>query len=63
MLYHRTINHELRIHSFLTIGKSRLTQQQSITIQDFQLSAAKVVVKLDWILKQELELRVVRSAF
>ena len=61
--YVRTINHEGKIHCSFAIGKSRLAPLKPMTIPRLELSAATVAVKLDRMLKRELEIRVDRSVF
>eukprot|EP00112_Aurelia_sp_Birch-Aquarium-sp1_P011096 Seg2340.7 transcript_id=Seg2340.7/GoldUCD/mRNA.D3Y31 product="hypothetical protein" protein_id=Seg2340.7/GoldUCD/D3Y31 len=61
--YLRTVNYEGKIQCSFVIGKSRLAPLKPMKIPKLELSAATVAVKLDRMLKQELEIRVDPSVF
>ena len=61
--YLRTVNHEGKIHCSFVIGKARVAPLKPMTIPRLELSAATVAVKLDRMLKRELEIQVDRSIF
>ena len=61
--YLRTVNYEGRIQCSFAIGKSRLAPLKPMTIPRLELSAATVAVKLDRMLRRELEIQVARSVF
>ena len=52
-----------QIHCSLLIGKSRLTPLKVVTIPRLELTAATVAVKLDLLLKQELDLPIHKTVF
>eukprot|EP00794_Sanderia_malayensis_P021143 gene21143-biopygen14691 len=61
--YVRTISREGEINCSFAIGKSRLAPLKPMTIPRLELSAATVAVKLDRMLKRELEICVEKSVF
>ena len=61
--YVRSVNYEGKIHCSFAIGKSRVAPLKPMTIPRLELSAATVAVKLDLMLKRELEVQVDRSVF
>ncbi|XP_058622265.1 uncharacterized protein LOC131533856 [Onychostoma macrolepis] len=54
--YLRFINKEGRIHTVLVMGKARVAPLKTITIPRLELAAAVLAVRIDRMLKQELEL-------
>eukprot|EP00112_Aurelia_sp_Birch-Aquarium-sp1_P012064 Seg2533.1 transcript_id=Seg2533.1/GoldUCD/mRNA.D3Y31 product="hypothetical protein" protein_id=Seg2533.1/GoldUCD/D3Y31 len=61
--YLRLINENGDIHCSFVLGKSRVTPVKRITIPRLELSAATVAVKLDKMIKKELEIKVHKSVF
>lgn len=61
--YLRLINENGDIHCSFILGKSRVTPLKKITIPRLELSAATVAVKLDRMIKKELEIKIQKSVF
>ena len=61
--YLRMINKNGDIHCSFVVGKSRVTPLKRMTIPRLELSAATVAVKLDKMIKKELEIKVNKSVF
>ncbi|XP_035657338.1 uncharacterized protein LOC118403009 [Branchiostoma floridae] len=61
--YVRMENQEGKVHCTLLVGKSRVTPLKKITIPRLELNAAVVAVRVDSMLKRELDLKVDRTHF
>ncbi|XP_078608417.1 uncharacterized protein LOC144880226 [Branchiostoma floridae x Branchiostoma japonicum] len=61
--YVRMENQEGKVHCALLVGKSRVTPLKKITIPRLELNAAVVAVRVDSMLKRELDLKVDRTHF
>ena len=59
----RLTNHNGRIHTALLMAKSRLAPVKQITVPRLELCAAVVAVKLDKVIRAELELELLPSTF
>ena len=51
------------IHCSFVIGKSRVTPLKKLTIPRLELSAATIAIKLDKMIKRELEMDIAESVF
>ena len=61
--YLRYIGQDGRIHCSFVMGKSRLAPKKSVSIPRLELSAAVVAVRLDCLLRKELDLHIDRTLF
>ena len=61
--YIRLINDKGRVHCALLIGKSRVTPLKKISIPRLELTAATITVKMNRILKNELDLNIDKVYF
>ncbi len=61
--YIRQVNQDGKIHCSFGISKSRLAPMKPITMPRLELSAAAVAVKLDKMMRRELDIRIDRSMF
>jgi hypothetical protein len=61
--YLRIVSQQGQVHCALIMGKTRLAPTKSSTIPRLELSAAAVAVKVDGLLKRELDLELEDSAF
>ena len=56
--YVRFVNDRAQIHSYLLIGKSRVTSMKFISIPRIELTAAALSLKISKMLREELDLQV-----
>ena len=61
--YLKSVNNEGNIHCSFILGKSRLTPIKPVTIPRLELTAATVAVKLDKMVRRELDIPIDRSYF
>ena len=61
--YLKMTNENGGIHCSFVIGKSRVTPLKKLTIPRLELSAATIAVKLDKMIRRELEMDIVESVF
>lgn len=61
--YLRLVNVNQQVHCAFLVGKSRVTPLREITIPRLELSAATVSIKLDQLIRKEMELPIQRSYF
>lgn len=61
--YLRLVNHADRIHCALIISKSRVAPLKTVTIPRMELTAATVAVRVDHMLRKELEIPIANSSF
>ena len=61
--YLRVTNHTGRVHAALIMAKSRLAPIKQLSVPRLELCAAVVAVKLDIIIRRELELELLQSTF
>ena len=61
--YLRSMNKEGNIHCSFILGKSRLTPIKPVTIPRLELTAATVAVKLDKMVRRELDISIDKSYF
>ena len=61
--YLRMVNAEQRIHCAFMIGKSRLAPLKTLSIPRLELTAAVLAVKLDKMLRKQLEFEEMQSTF
>lgn len=61
--YLRIVGHDGRIHCSILLGKSRLAPLKVVTIPRLELSAAVVAVRLDKIIKCELDIPIGMTVF
>ena len=59
----RSINNRGEIHCSFVLGKARLSPMKPMTIPRLELSAATVAVRLDRLIKRELEIHIDKSVF
>ena len=59
----RFTNQMGRVHVAFVLGKSRVTPLKQITIPRLELAAATLPVKVDWMLKRELQVELEGSTF
>ena len=59
----RSINNQGEIHCSFVLGKARLSPMKPMTIPRLELSAATVAVRLDRLIKRELEIHIDKSLF
>ena len=59
----RSINNRGEVHCSFVLGKARLSPMKPMTIPRLELSAATVAVRLDRLIKRELEIHIDKSIF